>query len=369
MGLSTEIQPILGSFQLKRSNLGALRVTHSLSLAALLKIKLLVTLTSVSITLPHDVTAEHLQHSIGTLKALETLEVHQSPDTALKAKGRSKKRAFSLQTGEGLNNALCRTSSLKNLRTLTVDGDSIAQDMTAATLSPQCLETLHFIASGIKAENMVRALTVHLQRNKTLVHLSIRVAEGELDAKGQSWFVSVDTIFQEIGALRNLRKLWIEGIPTLGYKRVAADFAKTVLPNLAVLEELVYIPDTVSKRKRHHLPRLETLLEVQKHSKHLKVLDMAFLLPKKAPDTSPKHVSKHCLRNLSIRGASKRGDDGAKLAAVIDVARFLDMVFPHLRKVTVECIGSKEEKGFGRWDQIEGLVLMNQEMRTDRGRV
>jgi hypothetical protein len=67
------------------------------------------------------------------------------------------------------------------------------------------------------------------------------VAEGELDAKDQSWFVSVDTIFQEIGALRNLRKMWIEGIPTLGYKRVAADFAKTVLPNLAVLI-LILIP-------------------------------------------------------------------------------------------------------------------------------
>ena len=104
-------------------------------------------------------------------------------------------------------------------------------------------------------------------------------------------------------------------------------------------------------------------MEIGKHSASLKVLKMACLLPKKAPDMSPTLVSMHGLQTLSIRGASKRRDDGTELAAVIDVARFLDVVFPHFHRVTVEIMG-KEESSFGRWGQIEGLVLMNQEMRN-----
>ncbi|RXW18202.1 hypothetical protein EST38_g7652 [Candolleomyces aberdarensis] len=323
--------------------------------------------TSLFVSMNHTITDEALL-MLENLPSLEKLAFVEEDHCTLAAE-----RRFLPSASLNIATPTSHPLNLLRLRNLEVNVCGIEQFRVAATVSPRKLETLHLCTPyySISAELVFvpLAITIHAKRNPKLTFVSVFCVEPtSLDSvesfREDSRYTSTASFIEALTSLRNLTTLSILDVPFFSVS-IVVDMLKA-LPSMPQLKRFTFIPVAVSSQQsdKLELPCLGILENISRYNLgllHLEVLMNISDIPAPPPQNQT-YALTHGMKSLRLTPSSRMDNvSGFSLDQTLDLARYLDRLFPHLEPLSPPW--PKDSKAWKAWNGVDKIISTYQELR------
>jgi hypothetical protein len=265
----------------------------------------------------------------------------------------------------------CSSPRLFSLRDLEVTAPGIEQFRVAASISARSLKTLklHVISHYVPAQLILvpPAITIHARTNPNLTFISVFCAKniplGSVESFREDYrYTSTKSFVKSLTSLRNLTTLSIEHVPFFSVS-IVIDMLKA-LTRMPQLENFKFIPEAISSLRSDQLtlPSLGLLENISRYSPRIVKLSVLMDVVD-IPPLPRNYVSTHRMALLELTpSAHIEAVPGFALDQTLDLARYLDRLFPHLQPLSPSWPqGSEAWKG---WSGVDKVISSYQEVRA-----
>jgi hypothetical protein len=273
-----------------------------------------------------------------------------------------------LSTLDGYNTALSRPPQFPHLRWIAVNANVVTQCILAAHLAATGVESLDMsVFSNKGAAYLTPAIAVYAQRNPSLSWLRVEVGMSDtLASQEEVDSLRTNPVFDSAHFLKSLATplrlsgLMIDGIPFFD-KHIVRRVLRTIR-GLVNLDCFQFLPLSATLFESDQLVcgRLSDLKKLAKYNPTLGSLE-TLLDVNNIPALKDKYDSTHQLSKLSIR---TNGNPPTSVKHKLEVAKFLDAVFPYLKKVSSPIREIEDGPESMVWAEVQEMVFSNQLIRA-----
>ncbi|KAJ3523264.1 hypothetical protein NMY22_g11519 [Coprinellus aureogranulatus] len=351
---------ILGAAR-RNSCLTGIRIDHLASSHTLRVLSELRHLKYLFVRIPSDTPTSLLVDSMKSLGNLRSLAIRQDPGEV------GNDMTNPLFHNNGHDTAMSRPSRFPHLRWLSINANAAMQCVVAEYLAPTSLESLDIVVFSHKNAVWIEpVMTIYLHRNRALLSLKVEVMSDvlaqpeEISAfRGHHAFDS-DLFLAELGRAHELRCLFIDNVPSF-CKRIT-DHVLFVVLNLVHLNSLQFLPLPVTSLEKDRLAsgNMGYVKQIPRYNPSLRFIE-TLLDVSAVPSLEADYDSDHRLEKLSIQ---TNGNPPKAIRDKLQVAKFLDAVFPYLRQVSSPIRDMEDGAESLVWGEVQEMVFSNQELRA-----
>lgn len=350
-------------------SLTRLRLTHPTSPNIVAKVSQIITLTTLHLCLAHGQDAGKVNlHQLSRLSSLESLSIEQTLEPGdLKVAAMFPKGSLEAQP------FIDKASNWQHLLSLSVKANPTTQFIVATELLPTGLERLELeiMADNLNTQMVLIPLvtTIYARRNTSLTALSLSRYESHSTSvnpevlaplRNDIQYTNFEPFITSLSDLHLLTDLTIRDIPFLCVDIIPRVYK--IARGLPGLKTLILDPDAITTLEADELisPNLRVLEDVAKCNPHLTWLETAIdLSGDPIPEPPDNLISNHQLNCLALYSTVEIDEFTAK--EKLDLARYIDRVFPHAEILMAEW--AVNNLYWEPWEFVNDLLQFARETR------